>query len=718
MNVYITKINGLSLRNTFQYIQNMTVDIAHQIGCREMRIYRYNGNQESSESLNSRIDGIISGINQGDIVICQLPTGNGMKFERELISHLRAYRSRIAIFIHNFETLLHEKNNYTICEMINLYNQAEILIVNSFAMRQFLLDKGIRENIKFVIQEMWDYTVSNMFMNTPAFKKEIHFIYNKIYEEMNEWEYAIPLKLYTPLNNTCLNISNATDMTPEELFLELSKGGFGLIWYADEYDHMSIKYHTEFWLSIYLAAGIPVIVPAGISNQTLIEENHLGLVVDSLNEAVTKIEAMDESEYQEYLRNIEQFAPALRNGYYTKRCIVECIQAFYRKEVCGVSVPSTIYSLDNCTFSTTVLKRSYDGNMAFSWDFKGNADGFFIYDESGTLIYETKNIHKHYHLITGYEENSGFFIKAYVHTLKGRLIIAKSGLTHLDVRQYKKPKVSLIIPAYNAEEYITRTIDTALAQSLAELEIIIVDDGSTDSTPTMIDWYAEKYSNVSVIHQENAGVPSARNTGIRHANGGYIAFMDNDDMLHPDMIARLYHSAVTNACDIAMTSICSITNRGYERYLQYPMEENKAISIDDFFRFYYISGNANGVVVWNKLYRASLVKAHLFPVLVYDDEAWTPYILSYADKICYLDDLSYEYDRMIRSNTLVNKWHHQHQHEKFMFLKKTIMFYLENGNPDRLELLKELAKNRLTRCKISYGYEEYEKLWEEINKIF
>lgn len=73
---------------------------------------------------------------------------------------------------------------------------------------------------------------------------------------------------------------------------------------------------------------------------------------------------------------------------------------------------------------------------------------------------------------------------------------------------------------------------------------------------------------------------------------------------------------------------------------------------------------------------------------------------------------------MIRSNTLVNKWHHQHQHEKFMFLKKTIMFYLENGNPDKLELLKELAKNRLTRCKISYGYEEYEKLWEEINKIF
>ena len=110
MNIYITKINGLSLRNTFQYIQNMTVDIAHQIGCREMGIYRYNGNQESSESLNSRIDGIISGINQGDIVICQLPTGNGLKFERELISHLRAYRSRIAIFIHNFETLLHEKN--------------------------------------------------------------------------------------------------------------------------------------------------------------------------------------------------------------------------------------------------------------------------------------------------------------------------------------------------------------------------------------------------------------------------------------------------------------------------------------------------------------------------------------------------------------------------------------------------------------------------------
>ena len=98
MNIYITKINGLSLRNTFQYIQNMTVDIAHQIGCREMGIYRYNGNQESSESLNSRIDGIISGINQGDIVICQLPTGNGFEFGSGFLNPFRANPNPIANF--------------------------------------------------------------------------------------------------------------------------------------------------------------------------------------------------------------------------------------------------------------------------------------------------------------------------------------------------------------------------------------------------------------------------------------------------------------------------------------------------------------------------------------------------------------------------------------------------------------------------------------------
>lgn len=137
--------------------------------------------------------------------------------------------------------------------------------------------------------------------------------------------------------------------------------------------------------------------------------------------------------------------------------------------------------------------------------------------------------------------------------MRGKLCIEESRATYLQKPQYEYPKVSMIIPAYTAEDYIVRSVDVVLAQSFTDLEVIIVDDGSTDHTLDMLKWYAEEYSNVIVIHQENGGVASARNTGIKHARGEYIGFMDNDDMIHPDMIKKLYQSAKANDCDIAVT---------------------------------------------------------------------------------------------------------------------------------------------------------------------
>lgn len=227
------------------------------------------------------------------------------------------------------------------------------------------------------------------------------------------------------------------------------------------------------------------------------------------------------------------------------------------------------------------------------------------------------------------------------------------------------------------------------------MEILIVNDGSTDHTQCIIEWYAENYSNVISIYQENSGVPAARNTGIRKAQGDYIGFMDNDDMLHPVMIARLYGSAKKNDCDIAITSVYRITNNGYEIFIQYPLEENIAITTEDFFNMLFRIGLGYTVVVWNKLYRASLIKTYPFPVITCDDSAWTPYILSYAEKICYLNDYSYEYDRTIRKYTLVNQWLNETKEERFMTYKELTLFYLKNGNSKRMRFLKELAKNRL-----------------------
>lgn len=652
MNIYITRINGLSFGDSMQYKQYMVAEAAHQLGCREMGLYCYSWKDEPDLSLNSRMDGIIAGINAGDIVICQFPTGNGLRYEWSLINHLKMYRSRIAIFVQ-------EENLSELKSAIELYNQAEVLIVPSLAMRCFLSENGIREGMKFIVQEMWD-------------------------------------------NMTDMQYLHSAGKTEEELS-SLLKGKFGVVWYQNEEEQRSMECNVPFSLAKYLASGIPVVVPAGISNQTLLENNHIGLIVNSLKEAEALIDTMEEAEYRKYVQCVEQFAPALRKGFYTKKCLMETIQAFYRWDAGRMSIPAKEYTLSECIFDYAVLNISFGGKLALSWSYRGETDGFLIYDKSGKLIYRTENVHQHYFLIdnfltekgvrwkTAIEGKKGYVVKAYVETGKGRLIVSESKPVYLRENQYKKPEVTLIIPAYNAENFIARSMDSALAQSFPELEIIVVNDGSQDRTPEILDWYGEQYPNVKVIHQENGYVSGARNTAIKHASGEYICFLDSDDTVRPDMVGRLYDSIRKNDCDVAVGSAYQITGKGYEILLQYPMEEDVAVGTDDFFRNYYLKECGFGTIVVCKLYRASLVKEHLFPRLSYEDEAWTPVVLSYADRICYLNGLFYEYDRLIYDSSIVHKRKGKSKEELYKDARAANRHFLINGNPERIELLKALA---------------------------
>ena len=719
MNVYITRINGLSLKDESQYIQCMVMNIGHQLGFREMGIYRYNGDNESAESRSGRLDGIIAGINYGDIVICQFPTGNGTEFELDLVKRIKTYKGRIAIFISDIKAAFQGESRRVRREVVSLYNQAEVLIVPSLAMRQLLLENGIKKNMKFVIREMWDYMTEICSREVPKFKKEIHFIDCENSEEMVEWKHEIALKIYSDAIDVegLSNVYNMGKKMPDELVIELAKGGFGLVWCQNENDSRNLEYSAALSISRYLSAGIPIIVPRGILSQTVIEENHLGFVVGSLDEAVAVIEKMEEREYKEYLQAVRQFAPGIRGGYYTKKCLIETIQAFYGKGTDRLSIPSRVYDLEEYVFASVALNASYRGYLALSWAFSGRSDGFLIYSVSGVLVCDTRNVHQHYLLIKGHQED-GYIIKAYLDTLKGKLVVAVSEPAYLAAERHAVPKVSLVIPAYNAEEYIFRSIDTALAQSFFDLEIIVVDDGSTDCTPEIIDWYAGQYDNILAIHQENQGQSAARNSGIMCARGDYICFLDSDDMLLPGMVADLYYSAKHTDCDIAITSAYQINQEGHEVFVQYDMEENTGMGIQEFFCNHYIKECGYGVVVWNKMYRASLVKNHLFPVLQIEDEAWTPYILSYADRICYINARSYEYDRSIRDYTFVDKTRSQSRERQFEDYRTSILFYMEYGNHNRVEMLKKLAHKRLIEKAHVHAYAEYERLWNHIEGNF
>lgn len=105
------------------------------------------------------------------------------------------------------------------------------------------------------------------------------------------------------------------------------------------------------------------------------------------------------------------------------------------------------------------------------------------------------------------------------------------------------PKVSVIVPVYNAEKYLQECVDSILRQTLADLELILVDDGSTDSSPALCDWYAEQDARVKVIHKPNGRAASARNAGIRAASGDYVAFVDSDDWVSPEMYEKCWAPA-------------------------------------------------------------------------------------------------------------------------------------------------------------------------------
>lgn len=118
-----------------------------------------------------------------------------------------------------------------------------------------------------------------------------------------------------------------------------------------------------------------------------------------------------------------------------------------------------------------------------------------------------------------------------------------------------KEKISVIVPVYGVERVLKRCVDSILAQTYENLEIILVDDGSPDRCPRICDAYAEKYPNIVVVHKKNGGLTSAWKEGVRHASADLIGFVDSDDWIEPDMYERLEQELVQQEADIVMAGL-------------------------------------------------------------------------------------------------------------------------------------------------------------------
>ena len=168
--------------------------------------------------------------------------------------------------------------------------------------------------------------------------------------------------------------------------------------------------------------------------------------------------------------------------------------------------------------------------------------------------------------------------------------------------------VSIIIPAYNCSAYLRRCVDSLLHQTYGSLQIILVDDGSTDGTSEVCDSLAGSDSRIEVLRKTNGGVSSARNAGIEAARGEYITFCDADDYVNPDHIERLMERMERTACDLAVCSYISENEKKCSPPVIGEGSQKDRICDRDSAVCELLAGGAVGGYVWNKLYRRELLE--------------------------------------------------------------------------------------------------------------
>lgn len=376
---------------------------------------------------------------------------------------------------------------------------------------------------------------------------------------------------------------------------------------------------------------------------------------------------------------------------------------------------SEVFKPQQNQFEGLSVHKSYNDSLFLTWIYNGNADGFEIYQEGSKYpIFETNDGLCHCVNLKNYFIDTKFCVKAFVNSPNGRIIIQTSDYVVCSEPEFTQPKISLIIPAYNAKDYIARSIDSALSSTFSAFEIIIVNDGSTDNTQDIIDWYAHNYSNITPLIKQNGGVADTRNAGIKVAKGEYIAFMDNDDMIRPQMLEKLYATITKNDCDVAIAPLYRLLDNGYTVHCKLPFETDVAHDIDKYLSIMY-TPNFYNCAIWNKLYKASIVKEHPLGILKYEDVSWTPCILSYAKNFCFLDTPFYEWDRKLRPETFGDVLAKMSEDDLFEHRKQAMLFFVQNGNPAKLGYLKSIAKRRLMRYNGNSSHHGYKELIERID---
>lgn len=202
------------------------------------------------------------------------------------------------------------------------------------------------------------------------------------------------------------------------------------------------------------------------------------------------------------------------------------------------------------------------------------------------------------------------------------------------------PKVSIIIPVYNTEKYLRECLDSVVSQTLKDIEIICINDGSTDNSLQILKEYAQNDNRIKIIDKENGGISFARNTGLQSATGKYVGFVDSDDWIELNFYEKLYNTAIKYGADIALTEIIRTNNNRHffnlkkEKFADNTQKKFKLAKIPQY------------NYVWNKIYnREKLLKINI-PFeegIAFEDINWSPRVLYYMGRLVTVPDTKYFY---------------------------------------------------------------------------
>ena len=332
MTVHITKIYNVWNAGVAQTAQHMVAKIACQeLGMNEFGLFHYEWNDEPTDVLNARFDGIIASLNAGDTVIIQSPSWNRLEWDQAFIDHINLYPDiKKIIFIHDVLPFMYENYRPMLPEYIDYYNKADLLIVHTEKMYKALRQNGLEEK-KHVVLHFFDHPVNNLdYSITPQNNKVINFAGNaQKFDFIKNWHNPnIKLQVFSnPKQSYPEQNLEITGWQSDPVLLDTLRhtGGFGLLWDENSYWAEYIKINASFKTSTYLAAGIPLIVNSEMPERGVIERKNIGIVVDSLEEAQEKVLQISDEEYNQMVRNVDSFAKLIREGYFTKKALTEAV---------------------------------------------------------------------------------------------------------------------------------------------------------------------------------------------------------------------------------------------------------------------------------------------------------------------------------------------------------------------------------------------------------